>query len=109
MIPQHTILKKRNGQELAPDELRAFLNGYIEGHVAEYQMAAFLMAVFFRGMSAAELAALVDDPAHHQVGRRRGQQAGAADRAGLADDQLVRGGHDRVERRQALGVDIGVG
>ena len=54
------IRKKRDGEPLTPDEVRAFFNAYLDGSVEEYQMAAFLMAVFFRGMSPAELTALVD-------------------------------------------------
>ncbi|MGQ0561817.1 MAG: thymidine phosphorylase, partial [Gemmatimonadota bacterium] len=54
------IRKKRQGEELGADELAEFLRAYSEGRVAEYQMAAFLMAVFFRGMSARELTVLVD-------------------------------------------------
>src|SRR5688500_8012062 len=60
MIPQHLIRKKRDGEELAAGELADFLRAYTEGRVADYQMATFLMAVFFRGMSAAELTVLVD-------------------------------------------------
>ncbi|HET9440785.1 MAG TPA: thymidine phosphorylase [Longimicrobiales bacterium] len=60
MIPQHVIVRKRNGEELPEDELRAFLQDYADGHMPEYQMAAFLMAVYFRGMSARELAVLAD-------------------------------------------------
>src|SRR5688572_17813358 len=60
MIPQHLIRKKRDGEELAAGELADFLRAYTEGRVADYQMASFLMAVFFRGMSAAELTVLVD-------------------------------------------------
>lgn len=60
MIPQHLIRQKREGGELTADELTAFLRGYTEGRVAEYQMAAFLMAVFFQGMTPAELTVMVD-------------------------------------------------
>jgi pyrimidine-nucleoside phosphorylase len=60
MIPQHLIRKKRDGEELAADELSEFLRTYTDGRVADYQMSAFLMAVFFRGMSASELTVLVD-------------------------------------------------
>lgn len=60
MIPQHLIRKKREGEELTADELAALLRGYTEGRVAEYQMAAFLMAVFFQGMTTAELTVMVD-------------------------------------------------
>lgn len=60
MIPQHLIRKKRDGEELESGELSDFLRAYTEGRVADYQMSAFLMAVFFRGMSGAELTVLVD-------------------------------------------------
>jgi pyrimidine-nucleoside phosphorylase len=60
MTPAQVIRRKRDGQELDPDEIRDFFGAYARGGVEEYQMSAFLMAVFYRGMSAAELAALVD-------------------------------------------------
>lgn len=60
MTPSHIVRRKREGEELSPDELRAFFEGYDSGAVEEYQMSAFLMAVYFRGMSGAELATLVD-------------------------------------------------
>jgi pyrimidine-nucleoside phosphorylase len=58
--PYQLIAKKRDGAELEVDELRAFFDGYMQGNVAEYQMSAFLMAVFFKGLSSVELAALVE-------------------------------------------------
>ncbi len=60
MIPQELIEKKRDGRALSEDELASFLLGYQQGRVAEEQMAALLMAVFFRGMEAEELATLVN-------------------------------------------------
>ena len=60
MTPYEVIRRKRDGGELTESELRAFLEGYAHGSVEEYQMAAFLMAVFFVGMSDDELATLVD-------------------------------------------------
>ena len=60
MIPQHIIARKRNGEELPEKELREFLNRYAAGKVPQYQMSAFLMAVYFRGMTARELAVLAD-------------------------------------------------
>jgi pyrimidine-nucleoside phosphorylase len=60
MIPQHLIVRKRNGEELGEPELREFMQAYAEGDMPEYQMAAFLMAVYFRGLSARELAVLAD-------------------------------------------------
>ena len=60
MTPSQIVRRKREGEELSPEEIRAFFDGYDSGAVEEYQMSAFLMAVYFRGMSGAELAALVD-------------------------------------------------
>jgi pyrimidine-nucleoside phosphorylase len=48
------IKKKRDGGEHSPEELTAWLEGFLRGDVKEYQMAAWLMAVFFRGMSPSE-------------------------------------------------------
>jgi pyrimidine-nucleoside phosphorylase len=60
VTPAHIIRRKREGGALEPDEVRGFFRAYAAGDVEEYQMAAFLMAVFFRGLSADELAALVE-------------------------------------------------
>jgi pyrimidine-nucleoside phosphorylase len=56
--PYDLILKKRDGGELTPEEIDALLGAYLREEIADYQMSAFLMAVFFRGMSARETAAL---------------------------------------------------
>jgi len=60
MIPQHLITQKRNGAELNTGDLADFLRAYMAGRVAEYQMSAFLMAVYFNGLSSRELATMVD-------------------------------------------------
>ncbi|MFQ5649871.1 MAG: thymidine phosphorylase [bacterium] len=52
------IARKRDGEELAEAELEFLISGYVEGTVPDYQVAAFLMAVYFRGLSAAESATL---------------------------------------------------
>ena len=52
------IEKKRDGGELAPEELRWLIQEYVAGRIPDYQMAAFLMAVYFQGMSEAETVAL---------------------------------------------------
>ncbi|NJD10016.1 MAG: thymidine phosphorylase [Gemmatimonadetes bacterium] len=54
------IQKKRDGGTLDPQEIAPFFNAYARGDVAEYQMAAFLMAVYYRGMEPGELNALVE-------------------------------------------------
>lgn len=64
MIPQQIIARKRDGEALAPEELGAFLEAYLEGAVGDEQMAAFLMAVYFNGLAGSELNALVEVMIH---------------------------------------------
>lgn len=52
------ILAKRHGQEHTAEELTRFLDAYVAGEVPDYQVAAWLMAVCWRGMTNAETAAL---------------------------------------------------
>jgi pyrimidine-nucleoside phosphorylase len=54
------IQRKRDGQELGAEEIRFFVEGYTRGQVPDYQAAALAMAVYFRGMSAAETSALTE-------------------------------------------------
>ena len=58
MLATELIERKRDGDELGPDDLRSFLEAYRSGEVRDYQMSAFLMAVYFRGLSTEELTAL---------------------------------------------------
>jgi pyrimidine-nucleoside phosphorylase len=58
--PAELIQRKRDGEELPPDELAELVLGYSRGEVPDYQMAAFCMAVYFRGLSSAETFALTD-------------------------------------------------
>jgi pyrimidine-nucleoside phosphorylase len=59
VIPSRVIAAKRDGQTLQENTLEAFLEGYLDGRVQEYQMSAFLMAVNYHGMSAAETDVMV--------------------------------------------------
>lgn len=52
------IHKKRNGGELSEKEIKFFVNGYTDGSIPDYQASALCMAIYFRGMSADETAAL---------------------------------------------------
>lgn len=52
------IYKKREGGELSREEILFLISGYLEGTVPDYQMSAFLMAVYFRGMTLRETADL---------------------------------------------------
>lgn len=54
MIPSRIIEKKRDGEDLTPEELETFLVGYMEDSVHDYHMAALLMATWFRGLSPTE-------------------------------------------------------
>ena len=59
MIPARVIERKREGDALTSEEVRLFFGGYMRAEVTDYQMSAFLMAVFFRGLTPEELDALV--------------------------------------------------
>src|SRR6478736_2857482 len=52
------IEAKRAGQILHPDQLKKIVTAYTAGGIPDYQMAAFLMAVFFRGLNTEETTAL---------------------------------------------------
>jgi pyrimidine-nucleoside phosphorylase len=52
------IHRKRDGETLPPEAIAALVDGFTRGEVPDYQMAAFCMAVFFRGMDEAETVAL---------------------------------------------------
>ncbi len=58
--PAELIQRKRDGGELSAAEIGELVIGYTRGEVPDYQMAAFCMAVFFRGLSSAETFALTD-------------------------------------------------
>ncbi len=58
------IAKKRDGGELTREEIGFFIQRYTTGEVADYQMSALLMAVFLRGMTAAETTALTREMLH---------------------------------------------
>jgi len=49
------IRAKRDGADLTGDEIRWLIGAYLSGEVAEEQMSAMLMAVYFRGLDPAEL------------------------------------------------------
>lgn len=59
-LPQETIIRKRDGLPLSPDEIKAFISGLTAGTVSEAQAAAFAMAVLFRDMTTPERVALTE-------------------------------------------------
>lgn len=58
------IAKKRDGQHLGDAQIGRLITSYMRGELADYQMSAFLMAVFFRGMSDGETVALTKAMLH---------------------------------------------
>ncbi len=64
MNPSELIRKKRDGGSLSRAELEALIGGFLAGTVADYQMAAFLMAVYFRGMGPEETLTFMDVMLH---------------------------------------------
>lgn len=54
MTAYEIISKKRDGIKLSADEIGYMINGFTDGSVPDYQMSAFLMAVYFRGMDESE-------------------------------------------------------
>ncbi len=58
MLPQEVIRAKRDGRALTSSEVKNFITGLTNGSVSEGQVAAFAMAVFFKGMSADEAVGL---------------------------------------------------
>src|SRR5881397_1844189 len=60
MNPLVVIGRKRDGGEHTPEEIQFLVTGYVRGEIPDYQMAAWLMAVCIRGMTAAETLALTE-------------------------------------------------
>ncbi|MCI0571624.1 MAG: thymidine phosphorylase [Myxococcaceae bacterium] len=86
MTPYELIKAKREGRELAPGQVAAFIAGYTAGTIPDYQMSALLMAVFFRGLSSAELAAWTEAMLHS------GEVLDLSDIPGLKVDKHSTGG-----------------
>jgi pyrimidine-nucleoside phosphorylase len=62
--PVELIIRKRDGGRLDGGEIRALVDGFVAGEVADYQMSAWLMAAFLRGLDDAETVALTDAMLH---------------------------------------------
>lgn len=58
------IMKKRNGESLTEAEIDSMIGGYVDGQIPDYQMAAFLMAVYFKGMTEEETLAMTQAVAY---------------------------------------------
>jgi pyrimidine-nucleoside phosphorylase len=60
MIVPRLIERKRDGGRLEPEEIRELVLAYAEGRVPDYQMAALLMAVYFRGLDRTEMKSMME-------------------------------------------------
>lgn len=58
------IEKKKQGQQLSPDEIREMIRALVAGDIPDYQMSALLMAIWFKGMSEEEISCLTAAMAH---------------------------------------------
>jgi pyrimidine-nucleoside phosphorylase len=98
--PAELIQRKRDGEELAGEEVSELVLAYTRGEVPDYQLAAFMMAVYFRGLSADETFALTDGMVrsgetidlHAALGRRvvdKHSTGGVGDKTSLAVGPVV--------------------
>jgi pyrimidine-nucleoside phosphorylase len=60
MNPVEAIRKKRNGKVLTREEINFLITGYTKNKIPDYQFSALLMAIYLKGMSKEETAALTD-------------------------------------------------
>jgi len=60
MIPSEIIEKKRDGKNLNQNEIKWFIEGFVNNRIDNSQLSALLMAIYFRGMNDQEMFALVE-------------------------------------------------
>ena len=109
------IAAKRDGRTLEAGDMQRLITAFGSGELADYQMAALLMAVFFRGLDDAETVALTDAMLHSGsvldlagVPALQGRQALDRRRRRQGLD-LPRAARRRVRRRRAMVSGRGLG
>jgi pyrimidine-nucleoside phosphorylase len=63
-LAPEVIKRKRSGRELTNEEIAFMVNGFVDGSIPDYQMSAFLMATYFKGMTDHETWALTEIMMH---------------------------------------------
>lgn len=58
------IEKKKNGEALSKEEIHFIIDGYVKGDIPDYQMSAWMMAIYFKGMTTEEIATLTLEMMH---------------------------------------------
>ena len=89
-VPQWIIERKRDGGALADAEIREWIARFADGRLPDYQMAAMAMAIYFKGMTPAEIGLLQVHLA------RRKREAEAAEREAEAAEREA----EAAERRE---------
>ncbi len=84
--PVELIAAKRDGEPLAAEEIAGLVRSFMSGTLADYQMTAWLMAVYFRGLDDGETVALTDAMLHS------GRVLDLADAGGVKVDKHSTGG-----------------
>lgn len=83
------IMKKRNGNVMSKEEIRYLVEGYTKGDIPDYQMSAFLMAVYFQGMNHEETTeltmAMADSGDHLDLSRIHGTKVDKHSTGGVGD------------------------
>ncbi len=64
MNPVEIIRKKREGESLSSKEIKYIIDGFTKDKIPDYQFSAFLMAVYFQGMTKEETSVLTDSMLH---------------------------------------------
>jgi pyrimidine-nucleoside phosphorylase len=64
MIPNDIITEKNNGKSIPPDDLQAFISGYVNGSIDDATMTDLLKAIFYHGMTHEEIYTLVNIMLH---------------------------------------------
>jgi pyrimidine-nucleoside phosphorylase len=86
LIPAEIIRRKRSGDKLSHEELEFLVHGYVRGEIPDYQMSAFLMAVYFQGMDLEETTRLTE------IMMKSGEVVDLSDIPGIKVDKHSTGG-----------------